>query len=72
LAATQRNALCLGPRKPRVDAFTDHAALEFSKDAAHLEHRAARWRARGERLLVQVKRALALATMRHLFAVEEP
>jgi hypothetical protein len=60
------------PRKPRFDSFSDHAALEFSKDAAHLEHRAARWRAHVERLLVQVKRALALATMRHLFAVEEP
>src|ERR1700756_1797296 len=35
----------LAPGKARIDPLADHAALEFSKDPAHLKHRPARWRA---------------------------
>ena len=36
------------------NTFTDHAALEFGKDAAHPKHRTARWSACIKGLLVQV------------------
>ena len=56
--AAELNALVLGARKPGVDAFTDHLALELGEDAAHLEHGTAGGCRGVDRLLMQVEIAL--------------
>jgi hypothetical protein len=52
---TKPLALASCPREASLDALDDHRALELGKDAEHLEHRLARWRAGIETLLMQVK-----------------
>jgi hypothetical protein len=55
LGSTQRLPLGLGTFQARPDPLLDHGALEFGKDAHHLEQGVTAWRRRIHPLLVQIQ-----------------